>query len=184
MRLKLLTLMILPLFLLECNSSFWIMISKKESKLFTDTEKALFDETTASVNYRYGFDPDLEIDYAFKNGKFSDKEITAKSSEMEKVLLKFDVKDVISFYEKIVQARETQVWKMNLFIKRKNWADSTFIQKNYLPETELYLGILEKNVIKIDPAYAPEIEKRKIEIKKSVAAKLQKQLDDRENKIK
>ncbi len=181
MRIKLLTLMILPLMLLECNSSFWIMISKKESKLFSETEKVMLDETTSSINFKYGFDPDIEIDYVFINGKFTDKEITAKSPAMEKILLKHDVKEIELFYEKIIQVREIQVWKMNYFIKKKNWANSNYIQKHILPETELYLGILEKNVIKIDAAYAAELDERKSKIKTNVDARLQKELKEKEN---
>jgi len=183
MRTKLLIIMILPILLLECQSSIWTMITKKESKLFSEVEKLLLIDTTSAIDFKYGFDPDLNIDYVFKAGTFTGKEISSKSPEMKKALLKYKTADIISFYEKIVQLKETQIWKMNFFRGKENWEDSTYIQKYTLPEAEQFLGILETNVIQIDAAYGGEIEKRKTAIKKIVTDKLQKELEDKENKL-
>ncbi len=183
MRIKLLIILIMPLMLLECQSSIWIMLTKKESKLYTEVEKMMLNETTASINFKYGYDPDLEIDYVYKAGIFADKDIIAKSPEMKKALVKYKPEEIISFYEKIVQLKETQVWKMNYLKNREKWVNTTFIQKYTLPEAEQYLDILEKNVIQIDPAYSGNIENRKNELKVIVAERLQKELDDAERKL-
>ena len=180
MRIKLAIIMILPMMLLQCQSSLWTMMTKKESKLYSEVEMKMLLETTGSVDFKFGYDPDLEIDYVYKAGSFSDSEVNAKSPEMKKVLSKYTAAEVISFYEKIVQLRETQTWKMNLYRQRKNWENSTFIQKYSMPETELFLGILEKNVIQINAAYGGNIEKRKNEIKAEVSARLKKELEDKE----
>lgn len=155
---------------------------KKESKLYSVSEMKMLQDVTASVEYKYGYDPEMEIDYVYKAGVFSDSEITAKSPDMKKVLQNYSPAEVVSFFEKIIQLRETQIWKMNKYKGLKKWADATYIQKYPLPETDLFMGILEKNVIQIDAAYAGKIEKRKEEIRTEVSARLQKQLEDEEKK--
>jgi len=175
--------LILPLLLLECQSLSWNNLTKKESKLFSETEKIMINETTASVDFKYGYDPDLEFDYVYKAGSFTDSEISAKSPEMKKVLLKYSTKEIISFYEKIVQLKEIQVWKMNYLRDKKKWVNSTYLQKYILPETEQFYVILENNVRQIDAAYGATIEKRKTEIKNYVVYNKNKELEYQEKKL-
>jgi len=172
MRIKILIITILPLLLLECQSAIWLALTKKESRLFTEKEKAILIDTTSAANCGYGYDPDLEIDYLFIAGKFTDKEITAKSPDMKKAMLKYGPDEIISFYEKIVQLKETQIWKIDNLTRNKKWINVTYIQKELLPETELFLSILEKNVIQVNPAYVVNIEDRKSKIKENTVYKL------------
>jgi len=183
MRIKLLMIMILPLLLLECQTLSLSMLTKKESKLFSEVEKIMINETTASIDFKYGYDPDLEIDYVFKAGTFTDSEINAKSPEMKKVLLKYSSKEIISFYEKVFQIKETQIWKMNYLKSRKKWVNSTYIQKYIMPEMDQFYVILENNVLQIDAAYSTQIEKRKTYLKKVVAYNQKKELEYQEKKL-
>ena len=173
MRIKILIItIILPLLLFGCQSSIWIWLTKKESKLYTEKEKIILIDTTTAVNYGYGFDPDLFIDYLFIAGMFTDKEITAKSPEMRKTMTKYSSDEIISFYEKIVRLKETLIWKIDNLTKNKNWINVTYIQNELLPEAELFLSILEKNVIQMNPQYAVNIEDRKSVIKKNTVYSL------------
>lgn len=181
MRTRLLIIMILPMLLLECQTSIWTMLTKKESKLFLESEKSIIADTTSSINFQYGYDPELEMDYVYKAGIFTDKDITSKAPEMKKALLKYKTGEIIPFFEKIVQLKEIQVWKMNLYRGKKKWADATYIQKYILPDTEIYFDILQKNVLEIDADYSRKIDQRKDEIKKAVADKL---IEDLRNKEK
>ncbi len=161
MRIKIILIMILPLLLVECKSSLWNSITKKESKLYTDSELIMLDEVTASIDFRYGFEPDLKLDYVFKAGKFTDKEIQSKAPEMRKVLARYKSEEIISFYVKIVQMRDTQVSEMNEYRDDEEWNDATYIEKYILPEAEMFLDILEKNMIQINSSYGDEIKKIK-----------------------
>jgi len=183
MRIKILMIMLLPLLLTECQTLSWTMLTRKDSRLYSEVEKAILNETTASIDFKFGYDPDLDMDYVFKAGSFTDKEINSKSGDMKKVLLKYNPKEVISFYEKTLQMKETQTWKMNYFKDRKKWVDFTYLQKYSLPETEQYLAILEKNTLVIDAAYSEKVEKRKKDIKRAVAYNLLKEIKDKERKI-
>ena len=101
---------------------------------------------------------------------------------MKKVLLKYNSKEIISFYEKVFQMKEIQIWKMNYLRSRKNWVNSTYLQKYTLPEMEQFLVILENNVMQIDAAYAGKIEKRKIELKKIVDKNQKKEIEYKERR--
>jgi hypothetical protein len=161
MRIKIIVLMILPLLLVECKSSLWNRITKKESKLYTSSELIMLDEITASIDFRYGFEPDLRLDYVFKAGRFTDKEIQAKAPEMKKVLVKYKPEEIISFYGKIVQMKDAQVSAMNEYREDEDWEDATYIEKYILPEAEMFLDILEKNMIQVNSSYSDEIKKIK-----------------------
>ncbi|PKL16439.1 MAG: hypothetical protein CVV49_16235 [Spirochaetae bacterium HGW-Spirochaetae-5] len=161
MRIKILLIMILPLLLVECKSTLWNAITKKESKLYTDSELIMLEEVTASIDFRYGFEPDLKLDYVFKAGRFTDKEIQSKAPEMKKVLAKYKPEEIISFYGKIVQMRDAHVSEMNEYRQDEDWNDATYIEKYILPEAELFLDILEKNMMQINSSYGDEIKKIK-----------------------
>ena len=159
------------------------LLTKKYSSLYSETEKIILGETTASINFKSGYDPDLDIDYVYKAGQFTEKDVNAGLPGMKKVLLKYPKEDVVIFYEKIVGLKETQVWKMNRFRDKKKWTDYTYLQTYILPETELYLSLLEKNVFQIDTQYKETIAERKEEIKKQTEDNLQKKQEAYEKKI-
>ncbi len=161
MRTKLILMMFLTLLLVQCQSPMWNRITKTESKLYTDAEKIMLNEITASIDCRYGFDPDLELDYIFKAGKMSDQEIQAKAPGMKKVLAKYKSEEIINFYGKIVHMRDAQVSEMNYYRQDEEWEDATYIQKYLLPEAELFLDILEKNMMQVNPSYSEAINKIK-----------------------
>ncbi|MCL1832920.1 MAG: hypothetical protein FWG49_00300 [Leptospirales bacterium] len=178
MRTKILIITILPLLIFGCTSSIWIAITKKESKLYTKNEKLILIDAASAVNYGYGFDPDLLIDYLFIAGKFTDKEITARSPEMKKAMAKYNADEIVSFYEKTVRLKETLIWKIDNLTKNKKWINATYIQRELLPEAELFLSILEKNVIQINPQYGLNIEAKKSAIKKRTIYRLDMEYED------
>jgi hypothetical protein len=182
MRIKHLILLILPVLLTDCQGSLLTTLTRKDTRLFNESQIAVLKDTTAAIDYKYGFDPDLEIDYVFKAGTIPDREITAKSPQMKKILQENYLKDAVTFYEKIFEMKETQIWKMTQLREKKKWTDTTYIQKYILPETELYLDILEKNIIQLDTAYGEKIEKRKSELKKMIVIKLDNELKEKEKR--
>jgi len=169
---KRLLILLLPLFFLQCSSlsSLWYDITKKESTYYNDSEKQILEETTAAIDFRYGFDPDIEIDYIYRAGSFPDKELEGKSKKMLDVLKKYEKQKVIEFYEKIYMLKEIQSVYMANAQKDEEWGDFTLIQKYILPDTEKYVEMLEKNVLLIDENYKKIIEERKGEIRKQVEA--------------
>ena len=162
--------LLLPVLLLQCST--WYQLTKKESKYYTEEEKQILEAATSAVDFRYGFDPNLELDYVYKAGTFSEKELADKNKKMLEVLRKFDKQKVVAFYEKMFRLKEIITWNMNNAQKDKEWDDYTLISKYILPDTENYVEMLEKNVILIDQNYKNTIQERKGEIRKQVEAEL------------
>lgn len=165
---KKLIFLLLPILFTGC--SYWYSLTRTDSTYYTADENLMLDETTKAIDFRYGFDPDLELDYVYRAGTFSDKDLDAKSKKMLEVLKKYDKAVVIAFYEKIYKLNEIIVWTMGYCEREKEWTEYTLIQKYILPDTRKYLEILEKNVLLIDVNYKKIIEERKGEIKKQVEA--------------
>lgn len=168
---KRLVFLLLPVFFLQCST--WYQLTKKESKYYTEEEKQILEVTTAAVDFRYGFDPTLELDYVYKAGTFSEKELEDKNRKMLEVLRGIDKAKAVAFYEKMFRLKEIITWRMNEAQQDKEWNDYTLISKYILPDTEKYVEMLEKNVILIDQNYKNIIQERKGEIKKQVQMELE-----------
>ena len=167
---KRLVFILLPLFLLQC--SLWQQITRKESTFYTEEEKQILEVSTAAIDFRYGFDPSLELDYVYRAGNFTDKELEGKSKRLLEALKKFDREKVVAFYEKMYRLKEILAWNMNNAQQEKEWDDYTLLSKYIIPDTEKFVEMLEKSVILIDQNYKKTIEERKAGIKKQVEAEL------------
>lgn len=165
-RKSLLLLLIPAVLFTQCTT--WYRLTKKESKYYTPSEMIILAETTAAVDFRYGFDPELELDYVYMAGSFSASEIASKEKKLRDTLLKFKPEEVILFYEKIYRLTEILKWNMNDYKEDEEWAETTLIEKYLLPDTNKFLEMLEKNVILIDVQYRTTMEERKRIIKQEV----------------
>lgn len=170
MKLKILIILLLPLMLVQC--SIWYNLTKKESKYYTPDELVMLQETTSAGGFSYGYDPDLDLDYIFVAGTYSAKELEAKSKAMRDVLIKYDNKRVVAFYEKIFRLQSIIEWNMNYYEKKEKWEKYTLIKKYILPDIEKYTEMLEKNILLIDKDYRGIIEERKKQIKSNVEKEL------------
>jgi len=164
---KNLILLIIPVVILtQCTT--WYRITKKESKYYTPAETIILADTTTAIDFRYGFDPDLELDYIYMAGKFSASELAVKEKNLRETLLRYKTEEVVLFYEKIFRLTEILTWHMEDYKKDEDWAEATLIEKYLLPDTKKFLEMLEKNVILIDVKYRTNIEERKRIIQKEV----------------
>ncbi len=170
MKLKILIILILPFMLMQC--SLWYNLTKKESKYYSPDELALLQETTSVSGFGYGFDPDLDLDYVYVAGTYSAKELEAKAKAMRDVLIKYDSKRSVAFYEKLFRLKSIIEWNMNYYNKKETWEKYTLIKKYILPDTEKYVEMLEKNILLIDRNYSGIIEERKKQIKSNVEKEL------------
>lgn len=168
---KNIALILLPLiFLLQCST--WYQLTKKESKYYTPLEINILTDTTNAVDFRFGFDPDMKLDYIYMAGNFSQSELAAREKKMRDALSKYTKEEAVLFYEKIFRLTEIQTWKMNNYKKEEDWPEAALIEKYLLPDTVKFLEMLEKNVILIDANYRTIIEERKRIIREQVINEL------------
>jgi hypothetical protein len=164
---KSLLLLIIPVVIFtQCTT--WYRITRKDSKYYSPAEMIILADTTSAIDFKYGFEPDLELDYIYMAGSFSASELASKEKKLKDTLLKYKTEEVVLFYEKIYRLTEILIWHMNDFKEEEEWAEATLIEKYLLPDTKKFLEMLEKNVILIDVQYRTTFEERKRKIKQEV----------------
>jgi len=168
---KNLGLLIIPVLILaQCST--WYKLTKKESEYYTPAEMKILIDTTDAADFRYGFDPDLELDYIYMAGRFTSSELVSKEKNMKTALLKYSREEVVNFYEKIYRLSEILAWNVKDYKEDEDWTEATLIEKYLLPDTLKFLEMLEKNVIHIDEKYRSIINKRKKIIREQVIKEL------------
>ncbi len=170
MRLKLIIVLLLPLMFSQC--SVWYNLTKKESKYYTPDELVLLKETTSAAGFSYGYDTNLDLDYIYIEGTYSDKELAAKEKAQRDIISAYEIERVTAFYEKIFRLKSIIQWNMNYYEKKEKWAEYTLIKKYILPDTEKFVEILEKNLLLINRSYRDIIEERKKKINSDVDTEL------------
>jgi hypothetical protein len=152
--------------------SVWYNLTKKESNYYTPDEIVLLKETTSAAGFSYGYDPDLDLDYIYIAGNYSDKELAAKEKAQRDILSSYETERVTAFYEKIFRLKSIIEWNMNYYGKNEKWEERTLIKKYILPDTVKFVEILEKNLLMINRDYRNIIEERKKKISSNVDKEL------------
>jgi len=168
---KNLGLLLIPVLILtQCST--WYKLTRKESDYYTPAELKILIDVTDAADFRYGFDPDLELDYIYMAGKFSSSELASKETKMKDTLSKYSRDELINFYEKIYRLTEILAWNIKDYKADEDWAEATLIEKYLLPDTLKFHEMLEKNVIRIDEKYRSIINQRKKVIREQVIREL------------
>jgi len=146
------------------------MACKKESTYYKKNEKVLLNKITADINFSYGFDGDVELDYIFpQNERFGTEAIIDK--RLNKSLKKYKTADIIKFYETMYRLQCMYDIKIAKYKKSKNWKMYTHVNKYLYPPLVTFLKVLEKKVGILNPPYKEKLKKRKKVIKDSLKKK-------------
>lgn len=141
--------------------SVWYNLTKKESEYYTPDEILILKETTSSAGFSYGFDPDLDLDYIYIAGTYSEKELSSREKSMREVMSSYETDRVTAFYEKIFRLKTIIEWNMNYYHKEEEWEKFTLIKKYILPDTVKFVEMLERNLLLINRDYRNIIDERK-----------------------
>jgi len=161
------------LFLTRCAVYYHILsFSDPKSTFYTEQEKEILVKTVKSIEFDYGYDPSLELDYVFPISQ-GYTEFKAGEKELSRVLEGSDASTLIEYNEKIYRLKKLTMMKMEKYRDDGNWKNYTFINKYLLPPLEHYSDAVEKQVLKRDKAYQYEIDNRKRVIDKKVQFEIQ-----------
>jgi hypothetical protein len=116
----------LCLFTLRC-ATYYHIFSGEKSTYFTEKESELLDKTTHSIDFDYGYDQVMDLDYVFPVTQgfatFKDGD-----RELARALEGVDSKAVISFFEKIYRLKRLTDMRLERCSEDGNWRDYTYIQ--------------------------------------------------------
>lgn len=147
----------------------------KRSETFSAKEIALLEGTTAAIQFDYGYEDFLDVDYMYSlpNGSGAAKNEAKFSKSLEGI----DGDTLVAFFEKVWGNHEKAVLQMDYYKDTKDWRNYTYISKYILPGMEEYTTLLEKYVIMKNPSYKAKIEERKKDIRETTIAFLRDKRD-------
>jgi hypothetical protein len=156
----------LCLFTVRC-ATYYHIFSGDKSTYFTEQETELLNKTTHSIDFDYGYDQGMDLDYVFPvtQGYTTFKE---GDKELSRTLESIDSKTVVSYFEKIYRLKMITGMRMEKFREDGNWRNYTYIQKYLLPPIDHYADVLERQAVKRDRNYSAEVEKRKKAIDENI----------------
>ena len=156
------------LFLVRC-AVYYHMFSfdSPGSTFYTEQEKEILEKTVKSIEFDYGYDPALELDYVFPLSH-GYTEFKAGDKELSRALEGSDAGTLIEYSEKIYRLKKLTMLKMEKYRDDGNWNNYTLINKYLLPPLDHYSDAVEKQVLKRDKGYQYEIDNRKRVIDKKL----------------
>lgn len=149
------------IFLTKCATYYHMAdFTIPKSTYYTPQERELLGKTTKSIEFDYGYDPDLELDYVFPLYK-GFTEFKPADKELSQVLQGVDPVTLRAYNEKIYRLKTMTALRMEQYRSSGKWNNYTLINKYILPPIDFYSSMMEKQAIKKDKDYINTIEKKK-----------------------
>jgi len=130
------------------------------STFYTEQEKQILQKTTKSIEFDYGYNPDLDLDYVFPATK-GYTEFKAGDRELSQALDGVDNRTLIDYSEKVYRLRKLTAMRMEKYRSSGQWDNYTLISKYLMPPLDFYSTMVEKQAMKRDRDYMNNIEKRR-----------------------
>ena len=166
MKLRIVLMAVMCLFLTRCASYYHILsFTVPKSTYYTDQERELLDKTTKSIDFDYGYDANLDLDYVFPLSK-GYTEFKAGDKELSRVLDGVDNRTLIAYSEKIYRLRKMTAMRMEQYRSAGQWNNYTLVNKYLLPPLDFYSSMMEKQAARRDRDYMNNLEKRKKQLDK------------------
>ncbi|MBP7737363.1 MAG: hypothetical protein KA369_15390 [Spirochaetes bacterium] len=130
------------------------------SNFYTEQEKEILEKTTKSIEFDYGYNPNLDLDYVFPVTK-GYTEFKAGDKDLSRALDGVDSTTLIAYSEKVYRLRKMTAMRMEKYRTSGQWDNYTLISKYLMPSLDFYSGMVEKQAMKRDRDYMNNIEKKR-----------------------
>lgn len=179
MKIRIAILAIMCLFLTRCATYYHLFsFTVPKSTYYTEQELQLLEKTTKSIEFDYGYDANLDLDYVFPVSK-GYTEFKAGEKDLARALESVDSKTLIAYSEKIYRLKKKTALRMERYRSAGQWNNYTLVSKYLLPPIDFYSSMMEKQAIRRDRDYMNNIEKRKKSLdKKTEYEMIRKEFED------
>ncbi len=161
MRIRIAIMIVMCFFMTRCATYYHMFsFTVPKSTYYTDQERKLLEMTTKSIEFDYGYNADLDLDYVFPVSS-GYTEFKAGDRDLSKVLESVDSKTLIAYSEKIYRLKKMTAYRMEYYRSAGQWNNYTLINKYLFPPIDFYSSMVEKQAMKRDRDYMNNIEKRK-----------------------
>ncbi|MDY6934108.1 MAG: hypothetical protein SVZ03_07785 [Spirochaetota bacterium] len=138
------------------------LFQAKKNSLLTESEISILDKTTNALDYGYGYDREIELDYIYSHS-FSEQGYDQKEEAFAKIVNKINPNIIAIFHEKIYRIYAMTDYKMNKYKNDAKWKYHIFIKNELFPPLDKYLSLLQKYISKRDSTFVEDFNyKRKL----------------------
>ncbi len=151
------------LFLASCTT-----MQAGETGFFTPAELSVLDKTTQAMDYGYGYDDEVELNYVFV---FSSGEMSPERREKEfaSAVKDMSASEMLPFFDRVYRLESMMRYKINKYRLTRKWKYYTYLQNYLLPPMDTYLSLVQKYLLIKAPDLESNLPKRKVRIDKNVA---------------
>lgn len=168
MKIRTAILALMCLFMVRCATYYRIFsFNEPKSVLYTEQEKEILEKTVKSIDFDYGYDGELDIDYVVPMTE-GFTEFKAGEGDIARALEGVDGGTLADYNDKIYRLKKTTLMKMEQYRADGNWKNYTYINKYLMPPLDYYSGLIEKQAVKKNRSYLYEIDKKKKAIDDSI----------------
>ncbi|GEM_PF-642058 len=122
-----------------------------ESSYFSDSQRQILERTTRAIDFGYGYDTDVMLNYVFP---FAGGDIKTEAREKDFAAAVRDVneREYLAFYEKLYRLRSLMHYKLEHYRTFKSWTYYTYLNNYLLPPFEKYHELALKQLLDKNPS--------------------------------
>ena len=140
----------------------------RDESIFTPSEKRILERATEALDYGYGYEREIGIDYIISYS-FSETNMPAREKALAAALKDQDVSEIIGFYSKIYRLGVTMRYRIEAFEKDKDWKQYTYLKNYLVPPLEAFTAHIRKQLLARDPSVAERLPAIHAKAEKAVA---------------
>ena len=133
----------------------------RENTFFQKEDYDILQKTTAAIDYDYGWDNRLAMNYVFSLPA-GNATMDAREKELQKVIKSVNVKRIETFYFKMMRLQSAISNRIERFKKKKVWYKYTYLKEELRPRMDRYLELMRKYISMIDPAFEGKLKMEQI----------------------
>ncbi len=157
---------LLPLVLIFAGGCAFLPV--RDDSIFSPAQKKLLEKTTEALDYGYGFDEEIGLDYIHSHS-FSETNVPAREKALAAALKDSGPDDILEFYKKVYRLGAMMRHKMAEYEKERDWKQYTYVKNYMIPPLDAFAGHIRKQLRPTTPSMGPKLPALHVSIEKAVA---------------
>ena len=157
---------LLPLVLIFAGGC--ALLPVRDDSIFSPAQKKLLENTTEALDYGYGFDEEIGLDYIHSHS-FSETNLPAREKALAAALKDSGPDDILEFYKKVYRLGAMMRHKMAAYEKERDWKQYTYVKNYMIPPLDAFAGHIQKQLLAMSPSLGPKLPALHVSIEKAVA---------------
>ncbi|HSV96514.1 MAG TPA: hypothetical protein VLM75_06200 [Spirochaetota bacterium] len=140
----------------------------RDDSIFSPAQKKMLEKTSEALDYGFGFDDEIEIDYIHSHS-FSETNMPAREKALAAALQDFSPDDILEFYKKLYRLGAMMRHRMSAYEIERDWKQYTYVKNYLIPPLDTFTGHIRKQLLAKNPLIEPRLPKLHASIEEAVA---------------